>query len=576
VRIRRGITGRTAAVVVVALVVIGGLGFYGLSVSQPATLTTTVVRSSTVTAISTSTSTSLVVSTVTRTPQQNYTFKIMNLVGSSGLDPQFAVEPTIVGNMYNRLIVVALNGSVLPDLATSWSVTSNGTQWTFKLRQGVTFHDGTSFNSTDVKFTYDRLKSLPLGQGTVKAVIKSVSVVDPLTVVFNTPQPVPLPLYLASEASTWVVSHNAFALAKITQTANATADQLALKAWFDSGHDDGTGPYTVVPSLYDAQNSVTLVRFNSYWGGWKANQASTVIFNVVSSPTLAVQELAAAQADFFGSPTVDQVPLLKGSKARIINASNVAVQMLWFNVNSSQVANPILRQALAYAIPYSTIISNVYGGFATKAVGWVAPGVFGHDNGASAYSYNLTKAQALLQQAGYSGGVVSPSITLRLLLYSLYPETQQTWALIQAEWAKLGVNLQIQAVGPTQLIGILKGTNPPDVLGLRWSPSCLSAGCQLRDNWGSTSFVNFANFKNSTFDSLVSQALSVEGGNPTQSQQLFSQAQAVIYAQTPGVVMVNLQTLFVLNSQWSVNPSALAFDPNPISNTIFVYGFVHA
>jgi len=478
--------------------------------------------------------------------------------------------------MYERLDIVALNGTVVPGLATSWSVSSNGTQWTFHLRQGVKFHDGTPFNATAVKFSFDRLKGLPLGQGTIKAVISSVVVVNANTVVFNTPQSVPLPLYLASESGTWIVTPNALKFAGIVLSGNYTTDQLALKAWFDAGNGDGTGPYKVVPSLYNAQSSVTLVAFKDYWGGWKSNQASSVVFNVVSSGTLAILEMATGQADFFGSPTVDQLTALKsGFQARTINASNVAVQMFWYNANSSKLQNPLLRKALDYAVPYPTIISNVYGGYASPAVGWVAPGVFGHDSSASTFKYDLTMAHSLLVQAGYSGGVVSPAITLNVLLYTLYPETAQTWSLIQPEWAKLGVNLNIQSVGPTQLIGIIKGANPPDVVGLRWSPSCLSAGCPLRDNWGSTSFVNFANFKSGTFDSLVANATALEGPNPTLSLTQFGQAQALLFSQAPGAVMVNLQTLFVVNNHWSVNPNAIAFDPNPISNTIYAYGFVH-
>ncbi|HZW57582.1 MAG TPA: ABC transporter substrate-binding protein [Nitrososphaerales archaeon] len=587
--VKRGISRVATAVVVVVIVIIAAAaGVYVLTLPKGGTTTITQTQtqsgsvttaSGTVTLTTTATAsgsssatTSSSVSTTSSAPSGNQTFVVNMLSGGSGLDPTYALEPTVTSNIYERLAIIAPNGTVLPQLATSWTVAPNGTQWTFNLRQGVLFQDGSLFNSSAVAFTFTRQKDLVQGQTTVVSQIASIVAVDPYTVVINTVKSVPLPLYMASEQSTWITTPNAFNYAGIKTTGNATQDQINLENWFNAGHSDGTGPYQVVTSLYNAQSSVTLVRFSKYWGGWKPNQANTVIFNTVNSGTLALQEMAAGQADLFGSPTVSQLPLVNSSSnVKLVSGTNVAVQMLWYNVNNYPLNNTLVRQALSYAIPYQDIINNVYGGQATPAVGWIAPGVFGHDNNASSFNFNMTMAHNLLKEAGFSSGAISPARTLTVLLYVLYPETTQTWSLIQPDWAELGLNVNLLVVGSSTLISTIKGANPPDVVGLRWSPSCMSAGCPLLDNWGNSSFVNFANWQNNTFTGIVQQALSVEGSNPSQSLSLFSQAQQMLFQNAPGVVMVNLNTLFVLNSHWSIIPGAVAFEPNEISNTFFVY-----
>jgi peptide/nickel transport system substrate-binding protein len=566
--------GRVALIIVVVavIIIIAGVGYYALTLksSTPPTTTTgpaSIASSST--------------SQTTRGSSSvgNHTFTIDVLAGGSGLDPTYAIEPTIISQIYERLCIIASNGTVLPQLATSWSVSSNGTQWTFNLRQGVKFTDGSIFNASSVNFTLSRQKVYPQGQLTYEPlIVYPIIIANPYTVVINTVRPVPLPLYLASESGTWITSANVFNYAGISLTNNATQNQIDLESWFEAGHSDGTGPYTVVTSLYNAQSSVTLVRNNNYWGGWKANQANTVVFNVVSSSTLAMQELASGQADLFGSPQVNQLPLVtgSGSNAYLLSGTNVAVQMLWYNVNIPPLNNSLVRQALNYAIPYSNISTAVYGNYSTPAVGWVAPGVFGHDPNAQTWSYNLTKAHDLLKQAGYSSGAISPAVSLTVVLYNLYPETATTWELIQPIWSNLGINLNIEIVPGATLISIIKGANPPGIVGLRWSPSCMSAGCQLNDNWGNASFVNFANWYNNTFQATIDQALSVEGTNPAQSQFLFAEAQQMLFQNAPGDVMVNLDTLFVVNNHWHVTAGQVAFEPDEISNTFFVYALQYS
>jgi peptide/nickel transport system substrate-binding protein len=225
---------------------------------------------------------------------------------------------------------------------------------------------------------------------------------------------------------------------------------------------------------------------------------------------------------------------------------------------------------LAYAIPYSAIVTNVYKGYAARADSYVAPGTFGYNPIPGYFNFNMTKAQNLLKQAGFSTGKISPAVTATVHLFAIYPETLQTWELIQPYWAQLGVNLNIQSMDIDPLFAAAHGANPQDIWGVRWNPSCLSAGCQLLDNYGNASFVNLSYWTNSTFEGLENQALALEGSNPAQAKIVFAQAQDMLFQSAPGVTMLFLQKVFGINSHWSGYVYD-QYDPNRINVYSFRY-----
>ncbi|RUX69192.1 hypothetical protein EOA25_41085, partial [Mesorhizobium sp. M2A.F.Ca.ET.040.01.1.1] len=160
-------------------------------------------------------------------------------------------EFTVTRNIYDRLVDFDLTdpSKLLPALATEWK--QDGKVWTFKLRDGVTFHDGTAFDANDVKATLDRLLKIGQGQSYLVDDIASVTVVDPKTVKVETKAPT---VFLASNLSRIeMLSDEDIAKHK---------DDLG-QAWFNE-NANGTGPYEFVSWTRGTQ--IELKRNDKWWG----------------------------------------------------------------------------------------------------------------------------------------------------------------------------------------------------------------------------------------------------------------------------------------------------------------------
>ncbi len=148
-------------------------------------------------------------------------------------------------------------GELEPKLATEWAVSDDGTTWTFKLREGVKFHDGTEMDADAVKFSIERTRDGGQGYSFLWAGIKSIDTPDPYTVVFNLESGQPLDLMMASSIGAYIISPTAI---------EANGDEYL------QSHDAGTGPY-MLKSFVEAQE-VTLVKFEDYWGAGTASTST--------------------------------------------------------------------------------------------------------------------------------------------------------------------------------------------------------------------------------------------------------------------------------------------------------------
>lgn len=310
--------------------------------------------------------------------------------GVDVLDPALTASrtaETVLALLFNRLTRwkdTNLSG-IEGELAESWQVSADGLAWTFKLRNGVQFHDGTKFDADAVKFNLDRLRDPKLGSPSrsVFAPIVAVEVADPLTVVLKTETP------YASLLE---------ALAEFAASMNSPA--AVAKFGRDYGrHPVGTGSYELdewAPGEY-----ISVKRAKNHFGS--AARFDQVMIRAVPESGARMIELETGNADI-----VNLVP--PEGAARIQAKPNVKLAVLpstlqvfmVLNTKRPPFDNPKLRQAINYAIDRKTIIDKILGGFAGVPDSYLAPGCQAYAP-LAAYSYDPDRAKKLFAEAFPSG-----------------------------------------------------------------------------------------------------------------------------------------------------------------------------
>ncbi|MEI6502093.1 MAG: ABC transporter substrate-binding protein, partial [Armatimonadota bacterium] len=284
---------------------------------------------------------------------------ILRLAYSSTIttwDPSasFSTEVVYMANAYEPLIYANAPGSAepfSPALATSWEVAKNGLSWTFHLREGVTFHDGTPFNADAVKYSIDRTKKLNLGAAYLWAPVKAVEVVDPNTVKLLLSYPVALDRIAAASSGSWMFSP-------------ATASKG--NKWWDLGHEDGTGPWIL--QSYKPNQELVFVRNTKWWGTWSDNQFQKIVVEIISEAGTQQQELEAGQIDYAGLVARDQIDALAANPSiDVIKGQSWNNYLMFFNTQHKPLDNVKVRQALSYAVPYQDIITVGANSLGTQA-----------------------------------------------------------------------------------------------------------------------------------------------------------------------------------------------------------------
>ena len=297
----------------------------------------------------------------------------------------------VIQNIFDGLVTMSPDGKILPQLATSWTTNTQGTIFTFTLKQGVTFQNGESFSANDVVFTADRV--LGLGPFKGRPSTRS-SLIDPPgdtvtvtatgsnTVQFKFAQPFPLFLYGLVHIE--IVPHQYY------QTVGAT--QFAQ-------HPIGTGPFTYQSG--SLSGPIVLARNGQYWGG--APKISKLIFEMVPDPETMVADLLSGAVDVGTDLPMDQLTQFQGNQQfQVKSVPGTHAYFIELNNSRAPFNHLSVRQALNYAIDWDTILKALFGNYGHRMATAFLPSGFGYDSNIKPYPYDPSKAVALLQKAGYA------------------------------------------------------------------------------------------------------------------------------------------------------------------------------
>ncbi|HEX4250743.1 MAG TPA: ABC transporter substrate-binding protein [Pseudonocardia sp.] len=311
-----------------------------------------------------------------------------------------------------------------PGLATAWTPSDGGKTWTFALRQGVKFHDGTPFDAAAVCANFDRWFNMP-GAAAQSQMIYYGDVFEGFA--HNEGDTQGQPVYKdcqASDPNTAVLHLNrfkgafpgAFGLTSLSISSPAALKQYNADQVTQSGdsfsysayaneHPTGTGPYKF-GGFDKANNTITLLRNDDYWGD-KAKTAK-LIFKIIPDENARKQELRAGTIDGYDYPSPADLTSLRGDGFQIL--ARKPFNILYLGINQKN--NPALkdlrvRQALAYGINRDALVRNKMPEGSVVPANVMPEAVAGYAPDAEAYPYDPTKAKALLAAAGASNLTVN-------------------------------------------------------------------------------------------------------------------------------------------------------------------------
>lgn len=312
------------------------------------------------------------------------------------LDPaksQSVTSQVVFRHVFNGLVKWADDkmSSLVPDLATGWETSEDGLNWTFKLREGVTFHDGEPFDAEAVKFNIERLIAEETGSP-VRSLflpIKSVTVVDPSTVTFQLSAPIPTLLELLADEQAMINSPKA-----VTEM----GEDYAV-------HPVGTGPYIFrewVPNDY-----TSIERNPDYFG--TAGIPETIVFRPIPEGAARVIELESGNAQIAGNiPPESAAQLEQRDDTRLLVLPSSFQVFFELNTTASPFDDIRMRQAASYAIDRQAIVDQILGGYGLVPTSPFPAGLQGRKE-FEAHPYDPARAKELIAEvypAGYDGTVV--------------------------------------------------------------------------------------------------------------------------------------------------------------------------
>lgn len=433
------------------------------------------------------------------------------------LDPAYqtavAREFTINNCIYNGLVKYKEGTwEVVPDLATSWNISSDGKQVTFHLRKGVQFHkDFGEMTAKDVKFSIERIinpenkspeKPNMVGVIGAEAVDKyTVKIIldSPNSRLFSSTLPMN-PGFIVSKKAVEKMGRKKFALNPV-----------------------GTGPYEFVS--WEPKQKVSLKAFDGYWG--KKPRIKKISFIPIADITTCETAIKTGEIDIGRIALRNIKGFKKNDKLQVVTNPDLKYWWIGFTFTKQPTDDIRLRKALRYAIDVDNILLAAFHGVAPRAKSMVAPGILGYWKDAPLYEPNLTKAKELLKEAGKPNGFKA---TLQV-----YNDVTKTIAEVaKADAAKAGIDLDIIMHEPAAFNeATQKGTY--NLFIDAWS-SAVDAGYTMGwfikdQTW------NITHWENDEFDQLLTQAR--KEMNPKKRGQLYEKAQKIMDEQCFAIWLTN-------------------------------------
>ncbi|MDN5709527.1 MAG: ABC transporter substrate-binding protein [Planococcus sp. (in: firmicutes)] len=466
----------------------------------------------------------------------------------------------VTHNIYETLLEYDHNLELQPKLATEYTSSEDGLTWTFQLREGVKFHDGTDFNAEAVVFNFERWMDpenpyhegdfpyYPFLYGGFKGdenhLIESVTATDEheLEIVLKR-KTAPFLSYLA-------ISMFGIASPAAIEQYGAGIGENPV----------GTGPFKF--EEWNRNNTITLSKNEDYWMEGKP-YLDQVIYQVIPENSARLNALQTGEIDIVDGMNASDTTIVEDTDGiELLKRPSFNIGYMAFNMEKEPFDDPLVRKAINMAIDKEEIVDAFYNGLADPATSPLPPSLWSHDESLEKYDYNVEEAKKLLAEAGLEDGFTTELHTMSNPRPYL-PEPMKIAEAIQSDLAEIGITAEIvSSEWATYLEDTKNGKHSMAMYG--WTGVMADPDNFLYPNLSKTNAEvpaqNIAFYKSDEFTSLITEAR--ETIDQDKRTELYQEAQQLFQEDAPWV-MLAYTTPPLAQSDYVED-----YNPHPMSNDL--------
>ncbi|MEM0002358.1 MAG: ABC transporter substrate-binding protein [Desulfurococcaceae archaeon] len=467
-------------------------------------------------------------------------------------NPDSQVDDALNGinpSIFNRLVALDYAYNVIPDLAESWSMDPNATEFVFHLRRNVTWHDGTPFTCRDVKWTFEAIRKFKgIAYSNLKmSSLQEVVCVDDYTVRFIYNESFPAFISFLAWYGTWILPEHIYNKTEYSDWMDPSIPALQRPI--------GTGPFKFVE--YVKGSHIVLEANENYFKGRPC--VDRVVYKIVPDPTSAEQTFLAGEGDVLQNPPpISDIPLLNKTPGIIVKTlPTLSRYYIGFNMLKPLFQDYNFRLAIALSIDRDELNQKAYNGYAFPATTAWLPGMAAWWNpNATLPQYNPEKAKQILDELGFKVGPDGyrslpngTPLELRLLVFQ-GSTSEAIGQVLKEQLRRIGLKVSLEvyeiATWETKVvknrdfdIALCDGFHGPDPHNMYM-------------RYASFAYINFANYSNPEFDRLV-----VEGSrtaDPNLRRELYFKAQEIFASDLVYIPLLDLPAFFIYREGWNNMP----------------------
>ncbi|MBQ7613912.1 MAG: ABC transporter substrate-binding protein [Butyrivibrio sp.] len=437
------------------------------------------------------------------------------------LDPHYATgagTKEVLFNVFEGLVKPDKDGNLNPAVASEYTVSDDNKVYTFTLRDGVKFHDGSAVTVEDIKYSLDRNRGADGSEPLISSFskIENVNIVDDKHV----------EVVLADGDSDFLTQLTV----AILPQANTTPETNCI----------GTGPYKYVSS--SPQENFIVTRFDDYWG--EKAYIKDVTFKVEANADAIVMDLNGGSIDMFPRLTSNQVSQLSENFDVYKGTMNL-VQALYINNAEKPFDDVRVRQALCYAVNKQEVMDYVSDGDGVAIGSAMFPsfGKYYISELADAYPTDVDKAKELLAEAGYADG-----FEFTITVPSNYTQHVDTAQVLSEQLKKIGVTAKIQEVEWNTWLSDVYSDRKYQATVIGVDASTLAASSLLA-RYASDAGRNFVNFNSAAYDTAYANAQATS--DDAEKTAFYKECETILSQEAASVYIQDLPEYVALNKKYT-------------------------